>query len=61
MEHNLLFNAMVYLAAAVIVVPIKLGVYGVVFDRASALLAAKSAVTHKPAGILSPPRRSCPS
>jgi SSS family solute:Na+ symporter len=42
----------IFVIAAVIVVPIKLGGYGAIFDKAAAVLAAKSAVTHKPAGIL---------
>ena len=50
----------IFVIAAVIIVPIKLGGYGVVFDRASALLAAKSAVTHKPAGILLAPSQIVP-
>ena len=50
----------VFVIAAVIVVPIKLGGYGAVFDKASALLAAKSAVTHKPAGILLAPAQIVP-
>lgn len=42
----------VFVIAAVIVVPIKLGGYGAIFDKAAAALAAKSALSHKPAGLL---------
>ncbi len=41
----------VFVIAAVIVVPIKLGGYGAIFDKAHAALAAKAALTHKPAGL----------
>ena len=42
----------IFVIAAVVIVPAKLGGYGAVFDKAAAALAAKSAVTHKPAGLL---------
>jgi len=42
----------IFVIAAVIVVPLKLGGYGVIFDKAAAALALKAAITHKPAGIL---------
>lgn len=42
----------IFVVAAIVVVPMKLGGYGVIFDKASAMLAAKMAATHKPAGIL---------
>lgn len=42
----------VFVVAAVVVVPIKLGGYGAIFDKASMVLAAKAAASHKPAGIL---------
>lgn len=42
----------IFVIAAVVVVPIKLGGYGVIFDKAAVALAAKAAATHKPAGIL---------
>lgn len=41
----------VFVVAAVIIVPLKLGGYGVIFDKAAAALAAKAAITHKPAGL----------
>ena len=42
----------IFVVAAVIVVPMKLGGYGAIFDKAGAVLALKSAVSHKPAGLL---------
>ena len=55
-------DAMIYVfvIAAVIVVPAKLGGYGAVFEKAGALLAAKSAATHKPAGLLLQPAQVAP-
>ena len=46
-------DIMIYLfvIAAIIVVPAKLGGYGAIFDKAGAALAAKAALTHKPAGL----------
>ncbi len=41
----------VFVIAAVIVVPLKLGGYGQIFDKAGAALALKGAITHKPAGL----------
>jgi SSS family solute:Na+ symporter len=41
----------VFVVAAIIVVPLKLGGYGAIFDKAAAALAAKAALTHKPAGL----------
>ena len=42
----------VFVVAAVVIVPLKLGGYGAIFDKAAAALAVKAAATHKPAGIL---------
>ncbi len=42
----------IFVIAAVIVVPLKLGGYGAIFDKAGAALALKAAITHKPAGTL---------
>lgn len=50
----------IFVIAAVIVVPAKLGGYGVIFDKAAVALAAKSAATHKPAGILLAPAQVVP-
>ncbi|MDR3463574.1 MAG: sodium:solute symporter family protein [Beijerinckiaceae bacterium] len=41
----------IFVIAAVIVVPIKLGGYGAVFDAAGAALAKKAALTGRPAGL----------
>ncbi len=50
----------VFVIAAVVVVPAKLGGYAAVFDRAGALLAAKAAATHRPAGLLLQPAQFAP-
>ena len=50
----------IFVIAAVIVVPIRLGGYGAIFDKAGAALAAKSALTHKPAGLLLKPAQVMP-
>ena len=42
----------IFVIAVVVVVPTKLGGYGAIFDKAAIVLAAKSAASHKPAGIL---------
>lgn len=42
----------IFVVAAVVIVPLKLGGYGVIFDKAAAALAAKAAASGKPAGIL---------
>ena len=42
----------IFVVAAVVIVPLKLGGYGAIFDKAAAALAVKAAATHKPAGIL---------
>ena len=42
----------IFVIAAVIVVPLKLGGYGAIFDKAGAALALKSAASHKSAGLL---------
>lgn len=50
----------IFVITAVIVVPIKLGGYGAVFDKAAVALAAKAAATHKPAGLLLAPAQVMP-
>jgi SSS family solute:Na+ symporter len=50
----------IFVIAAVVIVPIKLGGYGVIFDKAATALAAKAAASHKPAGILLQPAQVSP-
>ena len=50
----------VFVLAAVIVVPLKLGGYGAVFDAAGAALAKKAAASGKPAGLILRPSQVVP-
>ena len=50
----------IFVIAAVIVVPLKLGGYAAIFDKAGAALALKAAATHKPAGLMLEARQVMP-
>ena len=50
----------IFVIAAVIVVPIKLGGYGAVFDAAGAALAKKAALSGRPAGLMLLPAQVMP-